>query len=302
MNRSPYGRRGFVLSAGFAGAAAFAGYANDATAATRASAGASATDRKRPSLVLPPRDNRAMVKLFTSLDGSAAPWWFAGYLYAIQLGQRPIPLVRCLGCEIYFPQKQPDGSVLARGATLTFFRDVNTGEFLERLTNPLTGKVNEVKPNVLRSRGRSGMLYPADGSAPYIIFGEGSETGQLNYKPPTGESQARHGELSWEEVGTRVVVTTSHGVDTPAQPWLEVSTVSGEREALLDDSRPTMRASGSATYASPWLKWLQMDEVPGHLMWHVGSEKLASLDELPRAYREQAEKTRLIDGLAPPKD
>ena len=243
-----------------------------------------------------------MVKLFTSLDGSAAPWWFAGYLYAIQLGQRPIPLVRCLGCEIYFPQKQPDGSVLARGATLTFFRDVNTGEFLERLTNPLTGKVNEVKPNVLRSRGRSGMLYPADGSAPYIIFGEGSETGQLNYKPPTGESQARHGELSWEEVGTRVVVTTSHGVDTPAQPWLEVSTVSGEREALLDDSRPTMRASGSATYASPWLKWLQMDEVPGHLMWHVGSEKLASLDELPRAYREQAEKTGLIDGLAPPKD
>jgi hypothetical protein len=293
-------RRAFVLAAGFAGFGLRAAVA-DAAAATPANATAAAPTRGYAADPLA-RDNRALVKLFTSLDGSPAPWWFAGYIYAIQLGKAPIPLVRCLGCEVYYPKLLPDGSVLARGATLTFFRDVATGAFLDQLQNPLTGKVNETRPNAMRSRGQSGMFYPADGSVPYVIFGAASDNGQLNYKPPVGERKNLRGELSIERVGDRVVVTTSHGVDTPAQPWLEVSSVSGDAAALADPALPSVKASGSATYASPWVKWLQMDDVPGHLMWAVASEKLASLDALPRVYREHAEQKKLMDTLSPPSD
>jgi hypothetical protein len=302
MDLDSTSRRAFVLAAGFAGfglRAAVAGAAGSPAAPASAPATPPAPGYAADPLA---RDNRALVKLFTSLDGSPAPWWFAGYIYAIQLGRAPIPLVRCLGCEIYFPKRLPDGSVLARGATLTFFRDVRTGAFLDQLQNPLTGKVNEIRPNAMRSRGQSGLVYPADGSVPYVSFGEPSDTGQLNYKPPVGERKDLRGELSIELVGDRVVVTTSHGVDTPAQPWLEVSSVSGDAAALANPALPTVKASGSATYASPWMKWLQMDEVPGHLMWAVASEKLASLDALPRVYREHAEQKKLLDTLSPPRD
>jgi hypothetical protein len=42
------------------------------------------------------------------------------------------------------------------------------------------------------------------------------------------------------------------------------------------------------------MAWLQMQGEPGHVMWHADGLKLASLDELPDAYAERAQ--RLFPG------
>jgi hypothetical protein len=39
-----------------------------------------------------------------------------------------------------------------------------------------------------------------------------------------------------------------------------------------------------------WLKWMNMTDEPGHVIWHASGAKLRSLDELPREYRERAER------------
>jgi hypothetical protein len=38
-----------------------------------------------------------------------------------------------------------------------------------------------------------------------------------------------------------------------------------------------------------WLKWMDMKDQPGHVIWHASGVKLQSMDQLPRAYRERAE-------------
>jgi hypothetical protein len=37
---------------------------------------------------------------------------------------------------------------------------------------------------------------------------------------------------------------------------------------------------------------MNMPDEPGHLVWHASGHKLKNFDELPRDYRERAEKIR----------
>jgi hypothetical protein len=39
-----------------------------------------------------------------------------------------------------------------------------------------------------------------------------------------------------------------------------------------------------------WLKWMDMKGEPGHVIWHASGAKLRSIDDLPREYRERAER------------
>jgi hypothetical protein len=285
MADSSISRRRFVVAAGFSGFA---------TPTIRSAV--AGPDRKSGDLHY---GNKSLVKILASLDGTAAPWWFAGYLYAIPPGERPIAMVRCEGCEVYFPQRQENGDYLLGGATLTFFRDVASGEWLEEFQNPITGRRNAVKPNSMQSAPKAGFLYPADDSAPHF-FGPMGNSGQLAYKPPERPGTPPLGEMRWERVGDTVFVTTSRGLDTPAQPWMEVSTSITSAAALGDSSTTRVAASGAVSYASPWLRWMDMEGVPGNVMWHAATQKLASLEELPAGYREHAAKLGLLKTLKAP--
>lgn len=243
---------------------------------------------------------RDLMKMRSSLNGKATPWWFGGYIYAIQLGRRPIPLVRCEGCEIYFPLRLENGDYLERGATLTFFLDLSGKRWLHKFRNPLTSRETTVEPNSLASGPDAGYLYPADGSAPYLV-GKIARTGQLDYVPPQhsgGPPDA--GQVAWSYVDGRAFVIVSRGVDTPSQPWLEVATMIADAAALADPATESVAANGSVSYVSPWLKWMAMSEVPGHLFWHVSSQKLAAVSDMPRRYLRHAEKIGLLSTLDTP--
>lgn len=245
-------------------------------------------DRPDPRL-----SNHGIVKLIASLDGRATPWWFAGLLYAVQPGRAPLPLVRCEGCEVYFPKRLPRGDFLLGGNTLTFFRDAVTRAFLSEFANPLTGRAIPVRANVLESGTEAGMLYPANGGSGYMVGRLGS-TGQLAYEPPERDAGQPRGELSWEQSGECVFATTSRSIATPNQPWLEMSTSFAAARDFFDPGVESVSAHGTASYLSPWLRWLDMQAVPGHLFWHVGAAKLRSLDDLPADYRRHAEGNGLL--------
>ncbi len=286
-----WSRREFVLAAGAGGALGL-----DGAASAKA-----ALPRIEDTAADPRRSNAGILKLMASLGPEPSPWWFAGLLYA-QVGEsKPRPFVRCEGCEEYLTVRQPDGSYLMHGRTLTFFRDVETREWIDAFDNPLTGRRSEVKPNILKSDGPGGFVYPADGSAGYFSGPMGS-MGQLAYqKPAEGAAAAKpappKGELSWHVVGEQVLATTNRAIETPAQPWVETSTMFTSRAAFFDPAVRSTPACGVSTYLSPWLRWMDMEGVPGHLVWHASSVKLAALEELPPAYRQRAEAMKLFDTL-----
>jgi hypothetical protein len=62
------------------------------------------------------------------------------------------------------------------------------------------------------------------------------------------------------------------------------------RQDLLDSSVTALPATFSSTVFMGWLKWMNMTDEPGHVIWHASGAKLRSLDELPREYRERAER------------
>jgi hypothetical protein len=69
----------------------------------------------------------------------------------------------------------------------------------------------------------------------------------------------------------------------------------GQRQTLfaaaddIADARiDAVPATFSSTVFMGWLKWMEMQGIPGHVVWHASGAKLRSIDELPKAYRERA--------------
>jgi hypothetical protein len=106
------------------------------------------------------------IKMEACLDGHPAIWSYAGFVYAVRPDERPRALFAIAGGSASWARRAPDGGWLMSGATLSFFRDPETGVFLDRFANPFTGRTVDVRPNLLSG---GAMRYPADGSAPRFL-------------------------------------------------------------------------------------------------------------------------------------
>jgi hypothetical protein len=179
--------------------------------------------------------------------------------------------------EIYWFKHTPAGYQLG-GNTVTFFRDFETNEFLHEFRNPWTGKTDAVKPAV--QGGNLGFSYSPEGIWPVRLDGT-----------PMGEPKRGPLRLQWHSMGDHV--------------WLQHQTVYPPGMPAMHGQRQTMFARASdvregkfdalpATFSSTvfmgWLKWMDMKGEPGHVIWHASGAKLRSIDELPREYRERAER------------
>jgi hypothetical protein len=111
----------------------------------------------------PRQTAEGQVKLEATLDGSPAFWTYSGVVYAVQPAKRPLPILALAGGQSNWATRRVDGSYRIGGALLTFFRDPQTGAFLETFDNPITGKRNPVKPNRISG---GGVIYPEDRSNP----------------------------------------------------------------------------------------------------------------------------------------
>jgi len=225
------------------------------------------------------------VKLNATLDGSVAYWPYSGIIYAVRPRARPLPLLAVSGCQANWAAHQPDGSFLLAAPLVTFFRDIDTGAFLEYFDNPFSGARNEVQPNLFVGKGYA--VYPADGSAMRITGNIGAaESAPHGFK--TANAQAGVGRVVWSLGRDTVVLTTDQFFDVATQPQAEAQTRTADRRAFFDPRVRQLPARFSATTISPWLRWMQMGEAEGHLVWHTSGEKVFSITALPADYRTRA--------------
>jgi len=212
---------------------------------------------------------RLLMRMMASASEACVPWYYTGRIYAVRPGLAPEHLYNFEGSEIYWVKPMgPDRWSLSI-STLTFFPDRQTGEYLERYTNPITGKIVDVKPNVLRSRPGQGAIY---GDKTLTAFGA--------TMPITMEIH-RDSQVTW--------LTTSRGSDHGPQPSMEVNSIFSTTDEIDDGHRASVRASTSTVSLSRWSKWLEMGDTDGHLMWHSAGRKLRSFAELPTRYRQRAD-------------
>lgn len=225
------------------------------------------------------------VKLNATLDGSAAFWPYSGIIYAVRPHERPLPLLAVSGCQANWAAHQPDGSFLLAAPLVTFFRDIGTGAFLEHFDNPFSGARNDVQPNLFVGQGRA--IYPADGSAMRISGTiSATESAPHGFKP--AESQAGVGRVVWSLSRDIVTLTTDQFFNVATQPQGEAQTRTADRRGFFDRRVRRLPARFSATTISPWLRWMQMGEAEGHLVWHTSGEKVFTIAALPADYRGHA--------------
>jgi hypothetical protein len=231
-----------------------------------------------PDLADPAVNLRNVVRMKGSLRETDVPWWFTGVIFAVRGdNETPRPLVRFEGMEIYWFRHTPGGYVLG-GNTVTFFRDFESNEYLREFRNPWTGRLDEVKPAV--QGGNLGFSYGVDGIWPVRLDGT-----------PLGVPQTAPLRLQWHAVGEHVWLQ-HQTVYPPGMPPMhgQRQSLFAQRRDFLDPRLDALPATFSSTVFMGWLKWMDMKGEPGHVVWHASGAKLRSVADLPREYRERAER------------
>jgi hypothetical protein len=210
-----------------------------------------------------------LVRLQGSLDPQAlSPWWYEAAIYAVAEGSAPVLMLRAEGCETYAMRAGPGGQYHARGATVTAFKDAAGHAWIDQFDNPVTGKRNQVRPNILTG---GTFVYPGDGSVPL----------------PAGN--ATGGWVRWMESGAMIGCMMERKSTGKWQPYMETTSLWTDAASFLGNGPGVPRATFSSTFLVPWLGWMEMPGVPGHLLWHSTGQKLPSLGALPADYRARAE-------------
>jgi hypothetical protein len=220
-------------------------------------AAASADDPVAVRLQGPEAQLRQIVRMQGSLREEDVPWWFTGVIFAVT-GDRatPQPLVRFEGMEIYWFRHLSDGYQLG-GHTLTFFRDYDSNAYLREFRNPWTGRTDEVKPAV--QGGNLGFKYSAHGIWPVRLNGEAF-----------GEPGSKPLALQWHSMRDQVWMQ-HQTVYPPGMPPMhgQRQTMFAPRDKFLDQRVDALPAVFASTVFMGWLKWMDMAQRPGHVIWHA---------------------------------
>ncbi|GMW06610.1 MAG: hypothetical protein AMXMBFR8_14070 [Nevskiales bacterium] len=260
-------RRGFVGGVGLVGLVA-------PTAALPGVAGT--LPRRAPDLTAPDVNLRALVRMTASLRERDVPWWYDGTIYGVVAGEQPRALVRFEGMELYWMRHLSGGDYEMVGNTVTFFRDLETGRMLEHFRNPYTGRENTVNAATQGGGAGRGFTYSVNGVRPTAFMDRMPE------KPLV---------LDWSFVRDMVWLH-NHTAYPPsmAPPRMQRQTLFAPLNAFLDEDSDSIPAVFSSTVLMPWLKWMEMGDAPGHVVWHAAGAKLDSIDGLPDEFRRRAER------------
>ncbi len=229
-----------------------------------------------PDMSTPEANLHHIMRMSASVDGKDAPWRFTGTIYGIVGEEQPRPMFKFEGMEIYRITPLGNGSFEMTGNTATFFRDVETGEYIYELDNPYTGKRIDVPASVQGGGAGRGYTYAVDGIRPTFL------KDQMPDVPPSFE---------WEAVEGTVWVHSSR-VYPPGMtsPRAERQTAFAPLKEVLDPNAKRYSAKFGSTFFAPWMAWMEMGDQPGHMIWHAGGVKLSSIDQLSPRYRERIER------------
>jgi hypothetical protein len=232
--------------------------------------------RGAPDLRLPENNLQALARMAASLKEEDVPWWYDGTIYAVLPGQNPRALFRFEGMELYWLRHLPAGEYELIGNTVTFLRDLETGEWLTEFRNPFTGAVNEVKPAIQGGGPGRGFNYSVKG---------------IRFTPALDRMPEKPLLLSWT-FARDLVWLHNETVYPPGlpPPRAQRQTMFATRRDFTDPALDSVPALFSSTVHMPWLRWMDMEGHPGHLVWHASGVKLKSVAELPAEYRARAEK------------
>ena len=211
------------------------------------------------------------VKLLGSLNGGTIYTSFQGTLSGVVPDQAPLPICRYQGLARSDWTAKPDGTFSKRSFDIGFFADVETGDVIDEVVNPLTGET--VQPL-------------------HFKYGGGA---RRDITPDVLT------EISWRDTGDKIWLSEQgggafpHPMDMATWPressgdelyYRSETDYVTDRSQLADPS--VVNAEQTLFWSSllSWEPWLLMGQAPGFTMWRGVGVKLRGPHQIPQAMKD----------------
>ena len=206
-------------------------------------------------------------------DEADVLFWYHFIMFTVAKGRRPEIVVRWEGIEMSHHKKLRDGVYRVHGHNLSYPRDPTTTEFVGSVTNPVTGRTVSVPAMTLTED--PGYVYTPQGVIPL--------------DDPEAPARIRFEQFRIEGDVMKIEQVRQPPASWPAE-FIETSTNWSPLDQFNDPNILSLPAGTSGGYIFPWPALLKMGDQEGHMFATWSGIKLSSVDELPRSFRERAER------------
>jgi hypothetical protein len=218
-----------------------------------------------------------MVRLVGTSGEDPVIWSTRGRVFAVK-PDGVADLYGMQGSESAWWRQTDDSTWVRYSSTVSFFRDLKTGEFIDEVKSPFNGATVKIPPSFIRHK--EGEWYTPTGH----YYGSMKKVFPDHY-PDEPLS------LDWSLDGD--VIRLRSGSNFPPilpQPSLEFVTMFGDASQVFDPdvTTPMGRTSGWNIFSAQRPPYSEMDILPGHVIWHFDAVKVSSFDDLDPEYRKKA--------------
>jgi hypothetical protein len=256
-------------------------------------AGAESDRANAPVSLTPAALLDSYVRLRASTDGKTTFGWLDALRYAVIEGEI-FPLYRVLAFGLARFTKVADDRYDALVLEVAHYVDIESGELLDTLVMPRTGKSVKV-PRYRTGPKRVAFGVKIDESE---VVGDGVPRKQLQSFAPVGDVRLQR----WVSEprlsdGVYYVRHEEYGRVTPRDPagarifYREWTQWHGPAKLALDARLASAPCEYSYAALTSWRPWMEMGSVPGHTAENGRGAKIASLDRLPDDIRRLTERT-----------
>lgn len=258
------------------------------------SAGTGAGPANAPVSLSPAALLDSYVRLRASTDGRTTYGWLDALRYAVIEGEI-FPLYRVLAFGLARFRKVSDERYDALLLEVAQYVDIDSGELLETLVMPRTGKTVKVPPYRTGPK-RVAFGVKIDESE---TVGDGVPRKQLQSFAPVGDVRLQRWVTEPRVAdGIFYVRHEEYGRVTPRDPagakifYREWTQWHGPAALALDAGRTSAPCEYSYAALTSWRPWMEMGSVPGHTAENGRGSKIASLEQLPQDIRRLTERTQ----------
>lgn len=225
-----------------------------------------AASRPAPRLPKQPQaQNRALVRVIGNTDDRQSFWRGDSTIYAYT-PDGVIPLLKTVSGERSWWQRDGENHV-RYSASITRFFDPSTEKPIERFVNPFTERPVNLEVRVMRRQG--GEVFTPNGS--YFRLSRSRFPDMYTDAPL---------QLDWTASDSMLRISRIENfAPVVKRSMYEVRTYFAPVEEALDENISSASAASAGWFTSSYSPWLDMAEVPGHMIWHFESVKVNSLDD-----------------------
>ncbi len=199
--------------------------------------------------------------------------WYHFTMFIVAEGRRVEPVVRYEGIEFSHHKRIDTRVFRVHGHNTSYPRHPVTGEFIDRVHNPVTGRTVQVQPTILTED--PGMLYSPEGKHPLDREGE-------EFTPTSTVFRIEDDIVKAEQI--RVPP------DNWVTPFIETSHNWTARSLFEDPSITRLPMGTAGGYVFPYPRWLEMGDIPGHMFAIWSGKKLDGVHQLPAEYFARIER------------